>query len=132
MWFLEQLCCDIDNYVMTMFLIQLLQIGVVDVCCCDPVFISQQDFSVFSLYLCHNPICYVATRPLFHVLESLSRHRKVCLDIETSLQLEVCLNIGFFYCDQVSSLSKHHMSRPCFSVATSVSSSFSVTTCITL
>ena len=53
-------------------------------------------------------------------------------DIETSIQLEVCRNIGFFCCNQVGSLSKHHMSRPCLSVTTRVSSSFGITTYVTL
>ena len=42
---------------------------------------SLQDFSIFNLSLCHDPICYVATRLLFLVLESLSRHRQVCRDL---------------------------------------------------
>ena len=45
---------------------------------------------------------------------------------------EVCSNIGFFCCNQVGSLSKHHMSRPCLSVTTKVSSSFSVAAYVTL
>ena len=36
------------------------------------------------------------------------------------------------YCDQVSSLIKHHMSRPCLSIMIRVSSSFSVATYIAL
>ena len=116
---------------------------------------SRQDFLLSAHFYVATQFCYVATRPLFLVLESLSRHGKVyrdlvyqcsaylcvatlrdlknpCRDIEISLQLEVCRNIGFFYCDKVSSLSKHHMSRPCLSIATSVSSSFSIATYITL
>ena len=52
--------------------------------------------------------------------------------METSLHLKVCCNIGYFYCDQVSSPSKRHMSRPCLSIATRVFSSFIFTTYITL
>ena len=62
----------------------------------------------------------------------VSRPEDPCHDIQTSLQLEVCCNIGFFFCKQVSSLRKHHMSQPCLFVATSVSSSFSIATNIFL
>ena len=118
---------------------------------CRRCLLPRPDFSLFILSLCRDLVYYVATRLLFLVLESLSRHRKVCRDlvylcsaylyvatlrsyrdIETSLQLEVCCNIGFVYYDQASSLSKHYMLRPCLSVATNVSSSFSIATYITL
>ena len=59
----------------------LLPLGVVDVFYHDPIFMSRQNFSVFSLYLCRDPVCYVTTRPLFLVLESFSRHRNVCCDL---------------------------------------------------
>ena len=36
----------------------------------DPVFMSRQDFSVFSLSLCRNPVCYIMIGPFFLVLES--------------------------------------------------------------
>ena len=42
---------------------------------------SLQDFSIFSLSLCRDLDCYVVTRLLFFVLESLSQYRKVCRDL---------------------------------------------------
>ena len=60
------------------------------------------------------------SRPCFFVF-SLFLFRDIYIPvttIETSLQLEVCRNIGLFCCNQVNSLSQHHLSRLCFSVKT--------------
>ena len=48
-------------------------------------------FSVFSLSLCRDLVCYVATRPLFLVLESLSRHRKVYHDLVYQCSAYLCV-----------------------------------------
>ena len=42
----------------------------------------------------------------------MSRPEDPCCDIKTPLQLEVCRNIEFLCCNQVSSSIKHHLSRP--------------------
>ena len=52
---------------------------------------SRQDFFLLSLSLCRNPICYVAIRPLFFVLESLSRHIKVCCDFVYQCSAYLCV-----------------------------------------
>ena len=64
-------------------------LGVVIVCCRDQVFMSRQEFSVFSLSLCRNPVCYVATKLFLFVLQSLSQHKKVCRDLVSLLQPEI-------------------------------------------
>ena len=46
---------------------------------------------VFSSSLCHDPVCYVMTRPLFLVLECLSRHRKVCHDLIYQCSAYLCV-----------------------------------------
>ena len=63
-------------------------------------FMSRHDFSVFSLSLCCDPVCYTATRLLFLVLEYLSRHRKVHRDL-------VYLCSADLYVATLSSLSRH-------------------------
>ena len=52
-----------------------------------------QDFSVFSLSLCRDPFCYVVTILLFLMLESLSRHRKVCRDLVYQCSSYLCVAI---------------------------------------
>ena len=99
-------------------------------------------FSIFNLSMCRDLVCFIATRLLFLALESLSRHRKVFRDLFYLCSADLCVatlrspsrhrNIGFFCCNQVDSLSKHHMSRPCLSIMTRVSSSFSVATYVAL
>ena len=102
------------------------------ICVATHFVISRPDFSS----LCWNLYCDIkkSIMTLFICVQliSVSRLYDPCRDIKTSLQLEVCHNVEFFCCDQVSSLSKHHMSRPCFSVTTRVSSYFSVATYTTL
>ena len=61
---------------------------------------SRHDFSVFSLSLCRDPVCYVAAKLLFFVLESLSRHGKVCHDL-------VYLCSAYLYVTTLRSPSRH-------------------------
>ena len=65
---------------------------------------SRQDLSS----LCGNHCCDIekSVATLFICVQLISVR-----DIETSLQLEACRNIEFFCCNQVSLLSKLHMSR---------------------
>ena len=70
-WFLLQLPFDLATQ----------SLSVVDVFCRDPVLYVVTRLFVFSSTLCRDPVCYVTTRPLFLVLESLSRHRKVSCDL---------------------------------------------------
>ena len=46
---------------------------------------------VFSSSLCRDPVCYVATRPLLLMLESLSRHRKVYRDLVYHCSAYLCV-----------------------------------------
>ena len=61
------------------------------------MFLSRPSFYVttrlflFSSSLCRNPVCYVATRPLLLVLESLSRHRKVCRGLVYQCSAYLCV-----------------------------------------
>ena len=63
---------------------------------------SRQDFSVFNLSLYRDPVCYVVTRLLFLVLESLSRHRKVCRDLVYLCSANRCVAT-------LGSLSRHRL-----------------------
>ena len=56
---------------------------------------SRQDFSIFSLSLSRDPVCYVATRLLFPVLESLLRHRKFCCGVVYLCSAYLCLAAQF-------------------------------------
>ena len=67
---------------------------------------SRQDFSVFSLSLCRDLVCYVATRLLFPVLESLSRP---CLSVFSlylchDLKIPVATSKHFFILKYVATL----------------------------
>ena len=93
---------------------------------------SRQDLSSLCWNLCRDieKVCrdlvyQFSTYLCVSTLRFLSQHRNISSS-------EVCRNIGFFYCDQVSSLSKHHMSRPCLSITTIISSSFDIAIYITL
>ena len=46
---------------------------------------------VFCSCLCSDPVCYVATRPLFLVLESLSRQEKYVAFLVATLFINVPL-----------------------------------------
>ena len=112
---------------------------------------SRQDFMPSAPLCVATRFCYVVTRLLFLVLESLSRHRKFFRDRvylcsiylcvatlisllrhQTSLQLEACRNTELFCCNHVTSLSQHHLSRLFFSLSRPETLSFSVVTFITL
>ena len=92
---------------------------------------SRPDFFSLCWNICRDIEKSVVTGLYYVQVIYVARPKNPCRDIEISLQLEICRNIGLFCCHHVSSLSKHHLSQPCLSVATRVSS-FSVVTYITL
>ena len=137
--FLLQPCSDVATWLL----------GVVNICFRNPVFMSRQDSSVFSLIVLSLPnlfyrdrtslLCvetFVATyksrlRPRFSLFGSF-----VCCDIKihvaTSIYLlssKVCCNVGFLCCDQANQTSKHHLSRLKFSCRDRTSS-FSALFCL--
>ena len=75
-WLLEHLCCDIDNYVATLFLCSFFKL------CRDPVFMSRQYFCWFLLQQ-----CFLYCQHSCRDMESLSRQGLVAIEPIFLLQL---------------------------------------------
>ena len=88
--FLLQLCSDVATLIL----------GVVNICCRNPVSCREKTLlcSAYSFYC--DPVCYVATELLCIVLKPLSRHRKVCRDL-------VSLCSAYFCVETLRSISRH-------------------------